>query len=175
MKVQCAFAHRQNALWRLQSGKVVISYVRYRVVLHLARDVNMREIPKILHRRSAMQPKKMSQWVISIVLLIVLAISGIGGPDSARADYLELSRSNRWLTYTDSRYGFSIDYPADWQIIPRDDGTDRYGGVVIFSPMHESAHPTQVAVGLYTLERDPSQNMSDWIAIYQQISSPFPE
>ncbi|WP_322801248.1 M23 family metallopeptidase [Thermoflexus sp.] len=73
------------------------------------------------------------------------------------------------------RFPLSIDHPADWQITPRDDGADRYGGVVIFSPMHGTTHPIQVVVGLYTVERDPNQNMSDWTTMYQQISSPFSE
>jgi hypothetical protein len=88
-----------------------------------------------------MQPKKMSRWVISIVLLGVLVMGSIGSSGSAHAGYLELGRPNRWSTYTDFRFRFSIDYPADWQITPRDDGADRYGGVVIFSPMHGTTHP----------------------------------
>lgn len=115
--------------------------------------------------------------LFSVFILLALRL-GIGGTtsemvqaDMAQAD-TAVQRSH-WLTYTDPRYGFSIDYPADWKVIPRDDREGSYGGVVTFSFERNDTYPIQVVVGLYTIEREPDHSLIDWTAIYQRISSSF--
>lgn len=108
-----------------------------------------------------------------LVLVLVTSLLGIGAAagGAARAD--TVVEPNHWLTYTDLKYGFSIDYPADWEVTPRDDPEGSYGGVVTFNLAPDDSHPVQVAVGLYTVEREPNQDLADWTAMYQALSSPF--
>jgi murein DD-endopeptidase MepM/ murein hydrolase activator NlpD len=81
-----------------------------------------------------------------------------------------------WRTYTDARYGYSLEYPADWTIIPRDDRESTYGGVLAFIPQSPSADlvsTPQIVVGLYTVERNADQSLTQWATQYQQMSSGF--
>lgn len=109
---------------------------------------------------------------VSVFVLLTLLL-GIGGVPGGVAWAGTAIEPTRWLTYTDPRYGFSIDYPADWKVTPRDDQEGSYGGVVTFNFARDNIHLTQVAVGLYTIERKPDHDLADWTTMYQQLSSPF--
>jgi hypothetical protein len=107
------------------------------------------------------------------VFVIVTLLLGIGTAPGGSARAGATIGPSRWLTYTDPRYGFSIDYPADWEVTPRDDREGSYGGVVTFNFARDDIHLIQVAVGLYTIEREPDHDLADWTAMYQRVSSPF--
>ncbi len=72
----------------------------------------------------------------------------------------------RWLTYTDPRYVFSIEYPADWQVIPRDD--KGIGGTVSFSSPDGLA---KIEVGLYLAERTGNTPLEKWTAQYDAVTT----
>jgi len=83
-----------------------------------------------------------------------------------------------WKIYKDERYDFTIEYPASWLIIPRDDREGSYGGVLTFTPVPPSADTSeaegavlQVVVGLHTMERNPQQSPADWTQEYLRKGS----
>ena len=72
----------------------------------------------------------------------------------------------RWLTYTDPRYGFSIEYPAEWIVIPRDDRG--VGGTVSFRSLDS---PFKVEIGLYLAERTLNTPLEDWTDQYDAAAN----
>jgi murein DD-endopeptidase MepM/ murein hydrolase activator NlpD len=104
-------------------------------------------------------------------IAVVLAIFGgvAAFPQIASAGKID------WLTYTDSRYGFSIDYPATWVVIPRDDQEGTSGGVLTLAPQStiDTGTGVRVVIGLYTVERDPTQSLAKWTDLYERSSSIF--
>jgi hypothetical protein len=84
--------------------------------------------------------------------------------------------STSWSTYVDPRYGFSLEYPTDWDVLPRDDREGTYGGVLTFAPhsvQARAATSPRIVIGLYMVERDPEQPLVEWTDRYQQSNSLF--
>lgn len=116
------------------------------------------------------------KFLSMFMVLAVLLGLGMGVLPSGKAWASSTLNQVDWLTYTDLRYGFSLEYPSDWTIVPRDDQPGAYGGVLTFVPQSiktgTEAFP-QIVVGLYTLERDPKQSLLEWRNLYQQLSGEF--
>src|SRR5690606_8240857 len=71
-------------------------------------------------------------FVAFLVLLLAMTISVSAQvqPDSVQANSVE------WLTYVDPRFDFSIKYPSNWQVIPRDDSDpNALSGLLVFAPV----------------------------------------
>ncbi|NJN98593.1 MAG: M23 family metallopeptidase [Anaerolineales bacterium] len=54
-----------------------------------------------------------------MLLLVVSSIALLPGRVFGRD--LEQAQEDKWSTYNDPRFDFSIQYPADWYVLPRDD------------------------------------------------------
>jgi hypothetical protein len=54
-----------------------------------------------------------------MLLLVVSSIALLPGQVFGRD--LEQAQEDKWSTYNDPRFDFSIQYPADWYVLPRDD------------------------------------------------------
>ncbi len=114
---------------------------------------------------------------LSVLVLLVLVgtVLGHSGAASASAGSGEI----RWLTYTDPRYGFSVEYPADWEVFPRQDLPGHVGGSVIFSETGNCSAECgglaclKVEIGLYLTERDPSVPLDEWSEAYDEAGSGF--
>jgi hypothetical protein len=64
-----------------------------------------------------------------------------------------------WVTYTDPRFDFIVEYPSHWIMIPRDDRPNAVGGRVIFykpamgsETEVEYRTPAKIEIGLYLIE-----------------------
>ncbi len=89
-----------------------------------------------------------------------------------------------WMTYSDSRFDFSIQYPADWYILSRDDSNpSATSSVVTFTSIDPSAkdakedqdiheiNGVQFVVGHYLAEFKSDHNISDWTDAYETVSN----
>lgn len=106
------------------------------------------------------------KFLTTYVLFAALMSVGLRAQASADTDVGEIL----WQTYTDPRYDYSLEYPADWTIIPRDDRENSHSGVLTFT---DKASETQIVIGFYLLERDSSQSLAEWTDRYQRQSSIF--
>jgi len=103
--------------------------------------------------------KFVSMFVLLALLLSVTAPNGAAQANSGIGKI-------RWLTYTDSRYGFSIEYPANWHVTPRDDRG--VGGTVSFNSPND---PLKVEVGLYLAERTTATSLKEWTDQYDAAAN----
>ena len=117
--------------------------------------------------------KRIKLFSTSMLLALLLSIVTMGAVPKGEAQAALDTDEIRWLTFNDSQYGFSVEYPANWKVTPRDDKEGSYGGGVAFSFASGDIHPIQIIVGLYTVEREPDHDLADWTAMYQRLSSPF--
>ncbi len=115
---------------------------------------------------------------LSVFVLLVLVGAMVVPSGAARAN--AGIREIRWSIYTDPRFGFSVEYPADWEVIPREDPPGHVGGSVILNetgdcPVKcgEPACCLKVEIGLYLTERDPSQPLDEWSEVYDKAGSGF--
>lgn len=91
-----------------------------------------------------------------------------------------------WVVYQDTRFGFSLEYPANWYIMPRDDSDpEGTSGVLMFTPInpdvslsddeYHDPHDADpyIAVGLYLAELEQGQSLAEWTGLYQEASKSF--
>lgn len=57
--------------------------------------------------------------LVAVVMLSMLVVSVTVSAQAQPAS--QEAGSVRWLTYVDPRFDFSIRYPSDWEVIPRND------------------------------------------------------
>lgn len=75
----------------------------------------------------------MIKKVLTLGLLILSVVLTVASVAAAPAPVSVAQAETEWLTYTDPRFDFTVEYPADWQIIPRDDSDVRaMSGFVTF-------------------------------------------
>jgi murein DD-endopeptidase MepM/ murein hydrolase activator NlpD len=107
--------------------------------------------------------------IVFLALMVSFQISHTAWANSEIA-------STAWSTYADPLYGFSLEYPTDWDVLPRDDSKGTYGGVLTFAPHSAQAGAAtslRIVIGLYMVERDTGQPLAEWTDRYQQSSSLF--
>lgn len=116
-------------------------------------------------------------FVAFLVLLLAMTISVSAQvqPDSVQANSVE------WLTYVDPRFDFSIKYPSNWQVIPRDDSDpNALSGLLVFAPVavsdsvgSDNGDPHQlgphIIVGHYLAELEDGQSLSAWTTLYESL------
>lgn len=67
---------------------------------------------------------------ILAMLVVSLTVSAQAQPVPVEAGAI------RWLTYVDPRFDFSIRYPSNWQVVPRDDSDpNAVSGILVFAPI----------------------------------------
>ncbi len=72
-----------------------------------------------------------------------------------------------WLTYEDPRFDFSLTYPSDWIVEPRQDREGTFGELlVIREAASEYAAPVRIEIGLHSVERNPSLPIAVWSQKY---------
>lgn len=116
--------------------------------------------------------------LLPVLFLLALLPARVFGQGSEKVD------NNNWLTYTDPRFDFSIQYPPDWHVIPRDDSDpSAMSGVVTFSSVdpatkdvegHYDVHKVGEArfvVGHYLAEFQADMSLSAWTDAYEAISN----
>lgn len=119
-------------------------------------------------------PHRSISATIVAMLLIVAVVVIAQAQNSAPKDDV------KWVTYVDPRFHFSVKYPSDWQVIPRDDSHPRaLSGLLTFVPVevsqftgsqnHQGSGP-QITIGLYLAEIEPSQSLSEWTERYESLS-----
>lgn len=123
-----------------------------------------------------------SQRLLVVVILSMLLTASVSVSTQADAPK---AGTVRWLTYVDPRFDFSIKYPSDWQVIPRDDSDPNVvSGLLRFVPtkaLEERAaldegrvdpHDLipQVIIGHYLAELEDDQSLSEWTEMYESLS-----
>lgn len=115
-------------------------------------------------------------WLLTILLLSFTGVTvhaAVGQP---------ISKDKGNTIYQDPRFDFSLEYPATWEMIPRDDGPQAIGSVLtLMSPSQLDAHTNSthdphdglphIVVGLYLVEREPNQRLAEWTEGYEEYSS----
>lgn len=110
------------------------------------------------------------------MLVVSLTVSAQAQPVPTEAG------TTRWLTYVDPSFDFSIKYPSDWQVIPRNDASG-IGGTVSFHAPNvglegEDNHDSvmKVEIGMYLVPWSdramiPNRSLKSWMEQYNQISN----
>lgn len=89
--------------------------------------------------------------------------------------YERKSANLKWLTYTDPRFDFALEYPANWTIRPRTDKPGRMGEVLMFrSPPTDSGQVYSIQIGHYLEQIRATESLSDWTDEYNRRASGFP-
>lgn len=119
-------------------------------------------------------------WLLAtlttLLLVMTVSVSAQANTDVAPA------QSAQWLTYVDPIFGFSIEYPADWQVVPRNDASGIGGTLSFFArntnlegeDLHDSA--VKVEIGIYPVPWSdrvllPDRSLRAWVEQYNQISN----
>ena len=118
----------------------------------------------------------MPATILAVMLIASVSVFAQAQNDAPRGGV-------RWLRYVDTRFDFSIRYPADWQVIPRDDSDPMaVSGLLRFVPssaLEEAAltdgeadpHDLvpQVIVTHYLAELESDQSLSEWTEMYESL------
>jgi murein DD-endopeptidase MepM/ murein hydrolase activator NlpD len=84
-----------------------------------------------------------------------------------------------WVTYVDPRFDFTVEYPSDWLVIPRNDSRG-VGGMVTFSNIVPQSAlgettvaglPNKVEIGTYLVEWNNDRPIEEWIDKYNNLIS----
>ncbi len=124
--------------------------------------------------------KRMSirSMLATVVMLSTLVVSVTVSAQAQPAS--QEARSVRWLTYVDPRFDFSIRYPSDWQVIPRDDSDPNVvSGTLVFAPIPllgantEAADPNEagphIVIVPYLAMLKDGQSLREWTELYESI------
>ena len=126
--------------------------------------------------------------VISLfsVILVLLSLVTVALAADVTDDSKQVTATQsdiEWASYTDPRFDFTIDYPASWHVVPRDDifGVGATLAFTLvdperteeFSDLHDA--PPKVEIGMYTVawsEREslPGKSLKEWIDEYNKLS-----
>lgn len=115
---------------------------------------------------------------VLVALLLLVLVATASALPQIQSDHAQ-ANSVRWLTYVDPRFDFSIRYPSDWQVIPRDDSDpNALSGLLVLVP---KATPNSIAnndphelgphiiVGHYLAELEDDQTLSEWTELYESL------
>ncbi|MCC6606601.1 MAG: M23 family metallopeptidase [Anaerolineae bacterium] len=121
-------------------------------------------------------------------LLLVVIVTQVKAASQPNPGSNETSASQEWITYTDPRFDFSVEYPATWHLIPRDDSNPAaVSGVLTFTlndlideeasggHLHEQVINPNITIGLYLAELAPGQSLGDWTALYEETTNALDE
>jgi murein DD-endopeptidase MepM/ murein hydrolase activator NlpD len=117
---------------------------------------------------------------LTILMLLSLITVAIGASTGLTWKVGTSSASTEWITYTDPRFDYSLEYPTTWYLVPRDDRPGYVGGTLTFSAPKldgaatcgESAY-ARIEIGLYLVEYEPTQALADWSEKYDKINTGF--
>jgi hypothetical protein len=118
--------------------------------------------------------KNLFQLSFLVAVLIMLAI-GTFSTNAAQP-------ASTWVSYTDPRFDYSLKYPADWILTPRDDSDPTaFSTVLSFTPAlsgddtlkSHRRSPAHIFIGLYLAEIEPAQSLSEWTDAYEEASKSF--
>lgn len=118
---------------------------------------------------------------IVVFLLLMLTVT----LDVTAADKSEMEAATNtdtnWTTYTDPRFDFTVSYPANWFVAPRNDSLG-VGNTVAFSQddperMGEEPYdaPPKVEIGMYIIAWSdrkslPGGSLKEWMDEYNKVS-----
>lgn len=126
--------------------------------------------------------------VISLfsVILVLLSLVTVALAADVTDDSKQVTATQsdiEWASYIDPRFDFTIDYPASWHVVPRDDSFGVGATLAFtlvdperteeFSHLHDA--PPKVEIGMYTVawsEREslPGKSLKEWIDEYNNLS-----
>ena len=126
-----------------------------------------------------MQRIPVRRMLVVIAMLATLVVSFTVSAQEQAA--LAEADAVRWLTYVDPRFDFSIKYPSNWQVIPRDDSDpNAVSGILAFAPIgapdsEDKADPhdtgPHVVVVPYLAELKDGQSLSVWTETYESLGN----
>jgi murein DD-endopeptidase MepM/ murein hydrolase activator NlpD len=119
--------------------------------------------------------------VFVLLMLVANTLSAVGEGVFSKGEPGTPNGNAEWITYTDFRFDFSVEYPATWYVRPSaSPGLGYAGGTVTLSEVDLSdvtgcAGPpyAKIEIGLHLTEREPSQALAEWVKKYTQVSSLF--
>lgn len=130
--------------------------------------------------------------VTSAVLLLLLGLTShtviakLPSLEKLQIPLLETrypDRSENWLTYTDPKYGISLQYPENWQVVSDFDeaviGSTLTLSLSNCNPINttseqcalEESPPFKVEIGMSLVAWENERPLNSWLAKYNQMSS----
>ncbi|MCB0214409.1 MAG: M23 family metallopeptidase [Saprospiraceae bacterium] len=124
-----------------------------------------------------------SRKFASYLLLITILLSGLvisattASASKSKDDTIATNFDSSWAVYTDSRFDFSIKYPSDWNITPRDD-SHGVGATLTFSQSAPSTVDNQtdlhntlpkIQVGMYLIAWSDEHSLKEWTDQYNEL------
>lgn len=100
-------------------------------------------------------------FLATLVALVIIGM--LSTPVSA-----DFPNGRDWATYKDSRLGFSLEYPAGWQIQSRTDNPDSISKVLTLTApaSSEGAVSSSISIGQYLYEINSGETLSRWMNRY---------
>ena len=124
--------------------------------------------------------------LLLIASLLLFSMASQVTASNQSNSYLNEADVSQWIAYEDARFSFSLEYPADWYVMPRDDSDpEAMSGVLMFTPVnpnttlstdeYHDSHKADpyIAIGLYLAELEPGQPLTEWTELYQEASKSF--
>lgn len=120
------------------------------------------------------------------VILVLLSLVTVALAADVTDDSKQVAATQsdvEWATYTDPRFDFTIDYPANWIINPRNDSqnviaTLSFSEEIAGGEDHADPHgsPVEVVIGLYLVawpdqESVTNSSLKEWTDIYNELST----
>lgn len=133
--------------------------------------------------------KKFATTAISVFMALVFAVTSVAATSDKPSFKGAVSGDTEWATYIDPRFDFSVEYPTNWYVMPRDDSnSEARSGLLMFVPSEVIEHETateeshnpheevpQVIIGLYLAEQEADQSLQEWTEQYEAASNDFSE
>lgn len=111
---------------------------------------------------------KQNNFSVRLILALLVFILTCGRVDAQVSRSWSANDDFRWAVYTDPRFDFTIEYPADWKVQPRTDDPAMVSEQLVFtSPVED--HNTaqyQIVIGQYMSEIGQEDNLSSWTDRY---------
>lgn len=121
-------------------------------------------------------------WFVCTLLPLVLLIVG-----STSASNTQISSSNsvakyetEWLEYTDPQFDFSVQYPKNWKLLPRNDLGGLGGNLAFINDKYTTTNDPhdsmpKVVIGMYLIPWSERLSLSDktlkgWTDTYNELS-----
>lgn len=122
--------------------------------------------------------KSVNYLLLMTILLLGLVISATTASANKSDDNIIATNfDNGWTVYTDPRFDFSIKYPSDWAVIPRDD-SHGVGATLTFSKTDPYTADNQIdlhntlpkiQVGMYLIAWSEEHSLKEWTDQYNEL------
>lgn len=122
--------------------------------------------------------KTYNRFLLLLITLLFALVVATNATAFESETLITATSESEWFHYIDPRFDFSIEYPADWVLRPREDRPEALGERLVLSkPSIENSDTSiqaiNIEIGLYLVERNPSQDIAQWSTVYDEHHDEF--